>query len=128
MDKTTPIDLFTGTIEGDIFAPNPDDFETHTLIGDSIRGNVGDVVQVHKNDLAILRANKLIADVEGEEPPTAAEEKAEKAAKAAQAKAEKAAKAAQAKAEADAPAPQANADEPAAELAAIPNLADLPGV
>lgn len=127
MDKITPIDLFTGEIEPDIFAPNPDDYEEHTLIGDSIRGNVGDVVKVHKNDLAILRANKLIADVEGEETPTdaKAQAKAEKEAKAAQAKAEKEAKAAQAKAEADAPAPQA---EPAAELAAIPNLADLPGV
>lgn len=107
MDKITPIDLFTGDIESDVFAPNPDDYETHTLIGDSIRGNVGDVVQVHKNDLAILRANKLIADVEGEEAPTDAKP-------ASLIKAEKPAKAAQA--------------EPAAELAAIPNLADLPGV
>lgn len=120
MDNITPIGLFDGELD-EPFTPNPDDYETHTLIGDSIRGNVGDVVQVHKNDLAILRANKLIA-AEGEETPTAAEAKA---AKAAQAKAEKAAKAAQAKAEADAPAPQT---EPVAELAAIPNIADMPGV
>ena len=110
MDKITPIDLFTGKVEDDIFKPNPDDYEEHTLTGDSIRGNVGDVVQVHKNDIAILRANKLIAP-EGEETPTDAKPasliKAKKPAKATQAKAEKA--------------------EPAAELAAIPNLADLPG-
>lgn len=105
MDKTTPIDLFTGGIEADIFAPNPDDYEDHALIGDCIRGNVGDVVKVHKNDLAILRANKLIAD-EGEKPAKAAQPKAEKPAKATQPKAEKAAP---------------------ADLPAVPNIADLPG-
>ena len=115
MDKITPIDLFTGTVEDDVFKPNPNDYEDHTLIGDCIRGNVGDVVQVHKNDLAILLSNKLIAD----DPTPDADQKAQaKAEKAAQAKAEKEAKAAQAKAEKAAP----------ADLPAVPNIADLPGV
>ena len=118
MDKTTPIDLFTGEIEADIFEPNPDDYETHTLIGDSIRGNVGDVVQVHKNDLAILRANKLIA-AEGEETPREPVKLIK--GKAAQTKAEQKEPEQQPKAEADAPAPEA-------DLPAIPNIADMPGV
>ena len=110
MDQITEIKLFDGEPGDDVFAPNPDDYEQHTLIGNCIRGNAGDTVQVHKNDLAILRANKLIASEDGEAAP---EQKP--LSKAAQAKAEKAEAAAQAKAE-------------AAELPAIPNLADLPGV
>jgi hypothetical protein len=97
MDQIQTITL--GGPEVDVFAPNPDDYEQHTLIGNCIRGSVGDVVQVHKNDLAILRANKLIADAEQAEPE--AEPKPTKG------------KPSQPKAEADLP--------------AIPNLADMPG-
>ena len=111
MDKITEIKLFDGD-ESDVFAPNPDDYEQHALIGNCIRGVVGDVVPVHKNDLAVLRANKLIASDDAPAKPLS---------KAAQAKAEKAAADAQAKAEVTEPAP-------AADLPAIPNLADLPGV
>ena len=100
MDKITEIKLFDGE-ESDVFQPNPDDYEQHALIGNCIRGVVGDVVPVHKNDLAVLRANKLIASEDAPAKPLS--------------------KAAQAKAEVTEPAPTA-------DLPAIPNLADLPGV
>lgn len=122
MEETKQIITLGGEV-ADVFAPNPDDYETHTLIGDSIRGNVGDVVQVHKNDLAILRANKLIA-AEGEAEPVKAETKGKgKGGKATQAKAETPEPEQQPKAEADAP-----EAAPAADLPAIPSIADMPGV
>lgn len=76
--------------ELDDFAPalDPAEFETHELIEDSIRGPKGAIVSIHKNDLAILRANGLIAK-DGEPLAPAKQAKAEKPAK--QAKAEKAA-------------------------------------
>lgn len=66
---------------------DPSEYETHELIEDSIRGPKGAVVSIHKNDLAILRANGLIAK-DGEPLEPAKQAKAEKPAK--QAKAEKA--------------------------------------
>lgn len=66
---------------------DPSEYETHELIEDSIRGPKGAIVSIHKNDLAILRANGLIAK-DGEPLAPATQAKAEKPAK--QAKAEKA--------------------------------------
>lgn len=102
--------------------PNPDAYEEHELIDDSIRGPKGAVVRIHKNDLAVLRRNGLIATPKDEaaEPVDQVPELT-KAEKAAQAKAEKAAKAAQPKAEAVEPVAQADAD--AAELAKALELA-----
>lgn len=99
-----------GEVPPDTFATNPDPeaFEEHELINDSIRGPAGAVVRIHKNDLAILRANKLIADVEAAPTEVVKKDKKDKKTPS------------QAKAEVAAPA------EP--ELAALPNIADLPGV
>lgn len=102
--------------------PNPDAYEEHELIEDSIRGPKGAVVRIHKNDLAILRRNGLIATPKDEaaEPVDQAPEltKAEKA--------PKLTKAAQAKAEAVEPVAQADADELAKALELAASIADQP--
>jgi hypothetical protein len=113
------------TLGGDMpdpFTPNPDDYEQHTLIGDCIRGIAGTVVSVHVNDLAILRANKLIAPSEAEAEAEAEPAKAKgkgKGGKATQPKAE---------IETEAEPEKAEIEAPAADLPAIPNIADMPGV
>jgi hypothetical protein len=104
-----------GEVAPDVFAESqgPDAYEEHELINDSIRGPAGAVVRIHKNDLAILRANKLVADVEAAPVEVAEGTKPEKV---------RTRSASQSKAEAAAPV------EPEPELAALPNIADLPGV
>lgn len=107
------IKLYEGP-EDDVFQPNPDDYEEHVLTGDSIRGATGQTVMIHKNDLAILRQHKLIAPLEQEREPEPEAKPAKKGK--AQPKAEIAAE------------PEPEKVETVADLPAVPNIADLPGV
>lgn len=99
--------------------PNPENYETHELLDDSIRGPKGATVQIHKNDLAVLRRNGLIAPgaEQADEPKAEPAKKGKKA----QSKAEQAAPVAQPKAE------QADEPDPIAEaLKLAESIADQP--
>ncbi len=123
----TEIRLYDGP-EDEAFQPNPDDYEEHTLIGDSIRGVAGQTVMIHKNDLAILRKNKLIAPLESEQEQEQEQEQGTSATTKrkggkAQPKAEIAPEPEKAEI-----APEPEKAEAVADLPAVPNIADLPGV